>query len=262
MIKNNAQFEEITPEIAESMLASTNPNRHVRMTYVNRLAREMSEGRWRTNGEAIIVDERGMLLDGQHRLRAIMDSGLPQMMLVVRGVSHEAMPTIDCGIKRTAGDVLGMRGRMNSNVLAGMVKMLIAWEIGIQRWVSSHAEILSYLDEHPELEASAARAAKPPRGISAVLCATAHAIFARIDQEAADQFVDDMYSGASMDRHDPVLVLRNRFLAHRTNAMNAKETRWMSLGLMIKAWNVRRRGGKTTRSVPVPKESGAFPVPV
>ena len=68
----NATIEKITPILAESYLERNQlGNRHVTMRRVRLYAQMMREGKWELNGEAIIFDEDGHLMNGQHRLKCL-----------------------------------------------------------------------------------------------------------------------------------------------------------------------------------------------
>ena len=77
-------FEEyITPKTAEKYLEqNTNNYRRMNRNKVSIYARDMKNGSWQTNGEAIKFNKRGELVDGQHRLKAIMEADVPVKMLV------------------------------------------------------------------------------------------------------------------------------------------------------------------------------------
>ena len=68
--KITAKVETITPEIAKTMLGENVNNRRISRDNVNLFAREIRNGEWRFNGEAIKFSKDGRLLDDQHRLLA------------------------------------------------------------------------------------------------------------------------------------------------------------------------------------------------
>lgn len=111
MIK--ARVEEITPEIAAAMLAhSPEHQRGVKERYAASLAQAMRRGEWVVNGESIVVDEEGHTIDGQHRLRAVVASGVTIYSLVVRGVSvsRDVFATLNVGKSRSLADVIKIDG--------------------------------------------------------------------------------------------------------------------------------------------------------
>ncbi|MCI0663807.1 MAG: hypothetical protein L0220_22325 [Acidobacteria bacterium] len=74
---------EITPELADSILKADAKNRVVRKSNLERIKREMLEGRWSlAKSEPIRFLRDGRLADGQHRLRAVVDTGIPLVTLV------------------------------------------------------------------------------------------------------------------------------------------------------------------------------------
>ena len=102
------KIETITPEIAQKILDEQNPNnyRNLKPAVVAMYAKDMKEGKWIKNGDCIRFDQNGVLLDGQHRLRAIVESGIPQDFVIVEDVPSEGVKTIDIGHKRSIEDYL------------------------------------------------------------------------------------------------------------------------------------------------------------
>lgn len=105
-----AAVEIITPHIAKEMLERMETNRPLSDTTAKRYARDMADGRWNNNGQGIVLSEDGTLLDGQHRLRAVLISQATLAMLVVRGVDKRTFITMDSGKTRTLSDVLAIQG--------------------------------------------------------------------------------------------------------------------------------------------------------
>lgn len=82
--------ELITPELAYQYLKTTVQNRPVDWGKVAIYAQKMREGLWQPFSRYIEFTEAGDLINGQHRLLAIIESGLPQTLVVVRGLSVSA----------------------------------------------------------------------------------------------------------------------------------------------------------------------------
>ena len=102
--KITAKVETITPEIAKTMLGENVNNRRISRDNVNLFAREIRNGEWRFNGEAIKFGKDGRLLDGQHRGLAVIAADKPLTTLVIRGLEDETQQTMDSGKTRTLGD--------------------------------------------------------------------------------------------------------------------------------------------------------------
>lgn len=63
---------DITPDIAKEMLERNLNNRSVSPSRVDMYADDMARGEWQANGEAICFNESGNLINGQHRLMAVV----------------------------------------------------------------------------------------------------------------------------------------------------------------------------------------------
>jgi hypothetical protein len=100
--------ETITPEVAKEYLATNDGNRRLSMRIAGQLASEIREGRWQLTHQGIAFDENGVLIDGQHRLTAIVLAGVPAEMMVARGVkpSENNLYAIDNGRRRSIRDML------------------------------------------------------------------------------------------------------------------------------------------------------------
>lgn len=103
--------ERITPEYAKFLLeTNTEGNRNISVRRVQMYEHDMLSGAWMDNGETIKIDKEGRLIDGQHRLKAIMLSGVTLWLWVARGVPNDAFDTIDVGFTRTPRQIFKMSG--------------------------------------------------------------------------------------------------------------------------------------------------------
>jgi len=84
-----AGFVQITVEMAKGWLENNDHNRKVTRSRVKEYAAEIKNGMWLPNGESIIISASGRLLDGQHRLLAVVEANMPIEALVVTGVADE-----------------------------------------------------------------------------------------------------------------------------------------------------------------------------
>lgn len=114
--------ELITPQMAQEMLSHNTTNRAASKRHVDFYADIMKSGEWELNGEAIKFAKDGSLLDGQHRLMAVVESDTPVLFLVVRGLDKEVFKTLDTGKKRSDCDVFSIAGVKNYTCLAAIVR--------------------------------------------------------------------------------------------------------------------------------------------
>lgn len=115
----------ITAQMALDMLEKNKKNRTVSRANVDFIAEEIKSGRFIFNGDSIVFDDEGNLIDGQHRLIAIAETGIPTKQIIVHGVKNAAFSTIDTGRTRTAGDVLSIDGTKNALNLAASIRKII-----------------------------------------------------------------------------------------------------------------------------------------
>lgn len=101
----------IDKETAQLYLSYADPNgRRIQQKTVERIANDIREGRWIFNGDTIRFDRNGVLVDGHHRLNAIILADTPVEALVVENLDERARTYIDGCRPRSTADVLKMTG--------------------------------------------------------------------------------------------------------------------------------------------------------
>lgn len=122
------EIKMVTPEYAKNILDNhNNANRHINKAHVKALLNNMVQGTWRFNGDSIRFDNEGMLIDGQHRLSALVEYGKPLPMIVISGFDKETMKTIDQEIKpRNLADLFRIDGVKEANNVAGIITRYFA----------------------------------------------------------------------------------------------------------------------------------------
>jgi hypothetical protein len=102
----------VTPDIAREWLKVNSGNRNVRQATVKYLADQIRVGRFERIGDGIDFHYDGRLLNGQHRLLAIIMADMAVELLVVPGLSDEAYTVRDRGNNKSASDVLHLPGNL------------------------------------------------------------------------------------------------------------------------------------------------------
>lgn len=87
--------ERIDPDKAAKYLAENTRNRKIKVKHITNLAKAMTQGEWQVNGDAIRFDSNGKVVDGQHRLHAIIQSGVAITTVVIRNLDPDTFHTID-----------------------------------------------------------------------------------------------------------------------------------------------------------------------
>jgi hypothetical protein len=84
----------LTPEIAEYLLGRNTENRQVNKPTLERYIRDIKSG-WKHNGDTIKVSIEVVLLDGQHRCLAVIETGVSIEAALSYGLESEVFDTID-----------------------------------------------------------------------------------------------------------------------------------------------------------------------
>jgi len=96
----------MTPAMARIVLLGNKGNRPIRANVVEYLVREIINGNWKLTHQGIAISSFGNVLDGQHRLHAIVKSGVTVKILVNSYVNENTFMFIDGGVTRTVSDKL------------------------------------------------------------------------------------------------------------------------------------------------------------
>ena len=118
----------VGPSIAHEWLDYNEGNRNVNHSYVRRYAEMMQNGKWMLSPDAIAFDTKGRLINGQHRLLAVIKSGTSHEFYVVRGLQSEVFDRTDTGRPRNAGQILDIAGYENYRQLAAVIRLVMAFE--------------------------------------------------------------------------------------------------------------------------------------
>lgn len=103
---------EVTPASATEMLEKNQGNRTMRRGAVASYASLMDAGKWMCSPDGIIIGKSGRLLQGQHRLMAVVASGCTVQMVIWRGVDEDVFHVLDRGLKRSLFDAIGEERRL------------------------------------------------------------------------------------------------------------------------------------------------------
>jgi hydrogenase maturation factor len=118
----------VTPDIASCWLTNNVRNRALSRDVVIGYAREMLAGQWVTTHQGVAFNDRDELIDGQHRLEAIIVSGCTIKMMAtfglpskIQGKEMTTMDAVDRGKARSVASQLAIQhGIKDSTVIAGM----------------------------------------------------------------------------------------------------------------------------------------------
>lgn len=142
----------LTPERATELLEHNQLNRPVKDQHVKRIAAQIVGGKWRFNGDTIKISDDGGILDGQHRLWAIIEAKVAVETIIIRGIAREAFATIDTvRAPRSGGDTLSLLGvSRHRNIVSGA----LCWYLRHRRGVLESYRAPQNRVENSDIEAA------------------------------------------------------------------------------------------------------------
>lgn len=237
---------DVTPQVAEAWLQMARPNRKLVPARVKHYSRLMASGQWRVNGEPLIFNHRGQLMNGTHRLHALGVASLTIRMLVIRGIEDDTYETIDTGRARQASDVLSLiDGIEDPQSIAAALTWLWQYQLSdgdlaTARIRPTNAEVVKVLESNVGLPASLNMARKTQKLLGRGTGTFLHYVFAQKDLAAADAFFEALSTGTNLEPGRAVLVLRETLLDDRKS--KRKMSSLYRVALTIRAFNYERRG--------------------
>lgn len=269
------KVQEVTPDLAAKWLETNIKNRRLSTPRVEKLAAQMKDGLWRFDASPIRFDEHGHLVDGQHRLWALIEADYTTEFLVVRGVEERAMTTMDTGKTRSFADILSLNepGLGDITHLAAAVLIIYRWEQhargGELRSAGKrsvpYSLLLDFFRENRERLVTASKRGRnlsQKTGVAGSVMSLTAWVLPEIDWADADYFFDRIVDGIELEEESPILALRNWMI--KTRPITPKPTVDTSLAMIFKAWNAYRagdsirilswkRGGSSPESFPEPR---------
>jgi hypothetical protein len=240
----------ITPTIAENMLQKNDMNTRIRVPIVNEYARQMTMGIWEEDtGDPIRFASDGSLLDGQHRLLALIKAKVSLSFLIITDLEKTIFPVLGTGYKRTMGDVLYIAGNSHSTAIAAGIKryfnlkrnVIISYDI---RGIST-IEILNIYKSKPEFWNSSVLLARSWYDKSQSILHTAdflgyYAFFYDINTKDAFIFMNSLSQGVDLSSTNPIKLLRDKLIFSKINTKFAMRQS-QQVSLMFKTWNYFRK---------------------
>jgi hypothetical protein len=246
----------VTPEIAASLLENNTSNRRIRQRTIDKYAKDMIDGRWVSDtGENIKISKYKVILDGQHRLLAIIQSGVAVWMHIVTELEPSIFRVLDTGASRHSPDIFHISGIKYASTLPSIMQLyyVIASEktaavVARNAGASSRKNTAELLDLYYEKEHHWDEIARktqqwytafakmlPPQTIGGL-----YATFYDLCPDTADNFMEELCGGTSFTNNS-LVVLRKRIMGDATSSKTKMST-VMKHSLIIKTWNLYRKG--------------------
>lgn len=211
----------ITPEIAARLLLRNIHNRKLSEKVVLKYVAEIQAGEWRLTPAGIGFDDAGTLVDGQHRLSAIVRANKAVPMMVVLGLPSASQEKVDRQRRRSLFDVLFLAGhatcRQEVEIATCLTRRVLRSDSGV---VPSDCLVKQTLDCHIESIRAVLKimmhANKKVRGLCQASFLAAAVLYHEIDAGKCAEFLEGVRTGVMLTQDHPAMRLR-RFLMGETN---------------------------------------------
>ena len=243
-------IEIITPDRARELLKMNTRNRPIVKANLTRLKSELESNRFKFNGDSIRISKSNVILDGQHRLLAVVSTGIPIKSVVITGLDDDIFDTIDQGTARTLAALIGMNQVGNYTICASMSVLLMKYEktgtvVGGGAAESKPVLIAYFNANKNNITASASYVAGSQslkRWLSPSYLGFLHFTLSKIDAELSIDFLNKIETGVGINDDSVEFFLRERLIRIATSVK--KESPAHRAAYVIKVWNAMRDGKK------------------
>lgn len=229
------RIETITPATAELYLSMNGRNRKILAAHVEAIARDIRAGNWMMNAQPICFSRDGRLLNGQHRLSAVLKAGESIEVPVMRGLPEEAFATYDLHAKKGPMQGSSFEQFGDRALIAAAAVLLWKHEMkppGTRNAKPTPSEIIRIVEQHPRLLELRTFGRKMVEfGRSSVLTYAAYRI-ERENPELGRTFLERFETGADLPRGHLILELRRRMQVLRRERVSQE----VELREFMQAW--------------------------
>jgi hypothetical protein len=195
------------------------------------------------------LDTGGVLVDGQHRLAAIIEADLAVEMTVFSDVGPDTFDVLDTGKRRNAADVLAIEGEKSTTLLAAMVRTVwlyrnrpeASWSGGSAA-VTNH-QIVQTLAANPKIRdfvPVADRIAAETGMIKSAAGAASYLVEQANKRAKMEDWYEGIIDGAGLAKTDPRLMFRRTMFAmarRQAGVVQRRRDTREHLALYLKAFN-------------------------
>jgi len=236
----SCRIETIDPMRAAAYLRQNTRNRRVVQAHVASIARDIVAGRWMLNAQPICFDRDGLLLNGQHRLLAVILADGAIEVPVIRGLPQAAHATYDLHAKRSPEFGAALDSFGDRALISAMANMLWRRELrppGARHAKATASEIRAIVADHPRLlELRSFGRKMVDHGRASVMGYGAYVI-ERADAVRGPEFLRSLESGGELPAGHPILMLRRQLQRLRRDKVPQEE----QLAALLTGWE-RYRG--------------------
>ena len=229
----------------------------------------MKAGNWKLTGEPIVFAKTGRLVNGQHRLHAVVESNVPLTTVVVRGVDEDTFKVMDSGLSRSMGDLFHSAGHKSANQMASTTKHAMQYMDGVPLTDHNHMsrynreDVLAYFEANKTMfEFANSRGVPLTRiGLPRTPAEVVAYVLYKNDYEGADYFISRLIDGAGLRPQSPILALRNYIVRLMSGSNRPTDITDYIVPTIIRCYNEWATGKRRAR-VTAWKAGDELPKPV
>ncbi|WP_009963662.1 hypothetical protein [Verrucomicrobium spinosum] len=202
---------QLTPEMARRMLERNLRNRKLSEQVVDKYVEEIRNDEWRLTPAAVGFDCEGRLVDGQHRLTAIVKSRRTVPMIVTTGLPAAAQEKVDRQRRRSLFDALYLSGQVRNRKWVEIATCLARRVVASNSGTAPPDSVVKLaLETHREaIEAVTDQMGeKSVKGISQASFLAAAVLYHEVDSDKCREFLAAIRTGAGLALDHPALRLR------------------------------------------------------
>jgi hypothetical protein len=261
-------FVTITSDQARDLLTFMKPQRTLYKNTVALFVDLIRNGEFALTHQGIAFDEEGRLMDGQHRLTACVETGIPIHVMVTFNMPWAVFEALDNGRIRSVADHLFTAHIVDDTRagtgLSAAGRILHSWDKGLDPTVKDPGrgarakQIRLALSHHPKLKETVEwcdanvgdRRIQHRAAFAAMLT-----LFREVDDDKAMAFARQIINSEGIYEGDPAHTLRKTLQPEARNAKN----RSAFMHRIVWAWNAFYERRKITKLYSTPVAGGGFP---
>lgn len=199
---------EVTPAKAAEWLEKNTFNRSISAATVNKYASDMMSGAWTLNHQGIAFGDDDVLVDGQHRLMAIVKSGMTIKMLVTFGAARTGIDELRVRSQFDVAKFGGMTDWMTRKRMETGKVAYALFIVGRGRSAMSTTQIVDFCDKNKDAIMWVDE--NFTRNVRCISAAAVRAVFMaayyHFDHEKLSAMVRALYSGVVSGKHESAAV--------------------------------------------------------
>lgn len=259
---------QVDPDTAMVWLRRNKYNRKVSPSTVNRFAEDMLVGAWPYTHQGIAFDRQGYLLDGQHRLHAIVQSGSTIAMQVTVNMPPETRRAIDQGKNRTVADVATLEAKRPIEVAMTAVGVRMQLSVTLIKNPRSRTEQVDFILKH--LQAILFSIEQLPQKAQRIAYGATRAVIARayysVDRQVLERFCTILREGSYTTNEESAVFMLREWIMRKgcQSRLDARElycrTEWILQRFIEKQRKPERLKATEKELFPIPDDPEKEPL--